>query len=116
MNGNTILLIIIAVGSSLHSCTRDHLCGEYSHFRVGMNRQQAAATAKEGRWDRYYFAYDKHGDSLTWTPGFVDSIMLSPDTNDYIHISWGFEDEGLFLSKYVFLGYSSDTIRAITVG
>ena len=51
-----------------------------------------------------------------WTPGFVDSIMLSPDTNDYFHISWGFEDKGLFLSKYVFLGYSSDTIRAIRVG
>ena len=42
--------------------------------------------------------------------------MLSPDTNDYFHISWGFEDKGLFLSKYVFLGYSSDTIRAIRVG
>lgn len=42
--------------------------------------------------------------------------MLSLDTNDYVHISWGFEDEELFLSMYVFLKYSSDTIRAIRVG
>jgi hypothetical protein len=59
MNRNTILLIIIMVGSSLHSCARDHLCGEYSYFRVGMNRQQSTATAKEDRRDRYDFAYDQ---------------------------------------------------------
>jgi hypothetical protein len=42
--------------------------------------------------------------------------MLSLDTNDYVHISWGFEDEELFPSMYVFLKYSSDTIWAIRVG
>ena len=62
MNRNTILLTIIAVGSTLHSYTRDHSGGEYSNFRVGMNHQQAASTAKEGRWDRYYFAYEEHGE------------------------------------------------------
>jgi hypothetical protein len=104
MNRNTVLLIIIMVGSSLHSCTQDHLCGEYSHFRFGMSCQQSAATAKEDRRDRYYIAYGEYGDSLIWTPSNLDSIMLSLDTNDYVHISWGFEDEDLFLSKHVFPG------------
>jgi hypothetical protein len=79
-----------------------------------MNRGDAA-DAVRGRWDRYYTAFDNVGDSLVYAMQFVDSVMLSEDTNSCTYHLWLLECEATLWSRYVVMLFDNDTLAAVGV-